>query len=232
MKERYHVCLDPGHGPGCPNRSPDGSYEEQEFAMDLAERIAALLRMRGVTVSFTRRAEDYPSLQSRCKTANAINELALLVSLHSNAAGNGGWSEACGHLVFTSSPGEAEGRNQAAKAILYHWNQLGIPLGSNPLRHQTYTVLTHTKAPAVLLEHGFHTNRKDVAMLKDTNFRDRLAQADAMGILEYLGLSWEMIPNPDRARVAARFGFQKETLDYLEAYRFGKDLLHKLAEGR
>lgn len=232
MKKRYHVCLDPGHGPGCANRSPDGSYEEQEFAMDLAQRIAALLRARKVRVSVTRKATDYPSLAKRCEVANAIRDLDLFVSLHSNAAGNGGWSEACGHLVFTAGAGDLENRNRAAQAILQNWGQLGIAVGRNPLRYQAYAVLTDTRAPAVLLEHGFHTNREEVALLKDSGFRARLAEADAKGILAYLGLAWEREENPDRARVAERFALQEETLEYLEAYRFGKELLHKLAEGR
>lgn len=232
MKKGYHVCLDPGHGPGCANRSPDGVYEEQELSKDLANRIASLLRERGITITFTRHEKDYPSLRNRCEVANAICGLDLFVSLHSNASGNGGWSDACGHLVFTSGAGDSERRNRAARAILQNWEQDGIPLGLNPLRHQAFTVLTNTLAPAVLLEHGFHTNRKDVAMLNDSRFRDRLAQADAKGILEYLGLSWQLSPNPDRAKVAKRFGLEKQTLDYLEAYSFGTDLLHKLAEGR
>ncbi|KAB4867678.1 hypothetical protein GAG84_26325, partial [Bacteroides thetaiotaomicron] len=32
------VCLDPGHGPGCVNGSPDGSYKEHEFAWDMSQR--------------------------------------------------------------------------------------------------------------------------------------------------------------------------------------------------
>ena len=35
---------------------------------------------------------------------------------------------------------------------------------------------------------------------------------------------------PDyRAQVQARFGLAEETMDYLEAYRYGADLLQKLA---
>lgn len=33
------VCLDPGHGPGCVNGSPDRSYKEYEFAWRSEERV-------------------------------------------------------------------------------------------------------------------------------------------------------------------------------------------------
>lgn len=223
----YTVCLDPGHGPGCANRSPDGSYEEQEFAMDLASRIASLLRTQGVSVHLTRTAEGYPSLSQRCRTANALEPLNLFVSLHSNAAGAGGWNSATGQLVFTSSPGGE--RNRAAACFLRRWRYHCIPhVGAAP-RHEGFAVLTGTKAPAVLLEHGFHTNRDEVALLKDAAFRQRLARADAEAVLEFLGLVWCDEPlASNRAKVQARFGLSDETLDYLEGYRFAADLLRKL----
>lgn len=38
---------------------------------------------------------------------------------------------------------------------------------------------------------------------------------------------------PDfRAQVQARFGLADETMDYLEAYKYGSDLLQKLAVGK
>lgn len=48
-------------------------------------------------------------------------------------------------------------------------------------------VLKHTKAPAVLIENGFHTNQDEVSLLKEAAYRQKLAVAEARGILEYLG---------------------------------------------
>ena len=226
----YHVCIDPGHGPGSANKSPDGRYEEQEFAMDLAERIAAILKGSGVSVVLTRNREEFPSLSQRCLIANQDPGLKLFVSIHSNAAGGGGWQEASGHMAFTSKPGEQTDRNRAAWAILRRLMQAGIPLRKSCLQHQNFTVLTNTRAPAVLLEHGFHTSRQEVKRLLDPAFRQKLAQADALGILDYLGISM-VSQSEDRERVKARFGLDERTLDYLEAYEFGKELLSKLAAG-
>ena len=44
-------------------------------------------------------------------------------------------------------------------------------------------VLARTNAPAVLIEHGFHTSREDVAYLKDSACREKLAQAEVRSIL-------------------------------------------------
>ena len=56
MSERKKsVCLDPGHDAGNQaNKSPDGSYYEHEFTLDLAKRMEKLLTDRGVAVTLTR----------------------------------------------------------------------------------------------------------------------------------------------------------------------------------
>lgn len=233
----YTVCLDPGHGPGCANLSPDRSYEEQEFAMDLARRMAPLLEREGVQVILTRGETGYPSLRERCNTANALPGLNLFVSLHSNAAAASGWSSAGGYMVYTSAAGESTGRNRAAKAILRRWAEMGLSIRGAGLYHFGYTVLAHTSAPALLLEHGFHTNREDVERLKDPLFRAALAKANVLGILDFLGITPQgegespSREDPQRSAVQARFGLQEETMDYLAAYRYGAELLRKLAEG-
>ncbi len=51
-------------------------------------------------------------------------------------------------------------------------------------------VLKHTVAPAVLIEHAFHTNREDTENLKSEAWRTKVAQAEAQGIVAYLGLPW------------------------------------------
>ena len=51
-------------------------------------------------------------------------------------------------------------------------------------------VLKNTSAPAVLIEHGFHTNQDDVANLKYGAWRAAVAAAEARGIVAYLGLAW------------------------------------------
>ncbi len=46
----------------------------------------------------------------------------------------------------------------------------------------------------MLIEHGFHTNKAEVELLKKDAYRALLAEADAKGILDYLGISWEDNP--------------------------------------
>ena len=51
-------------------------------------------------------------------------------------------------------------------------------------------VLKHTVAPAVLIEHAFHTNENDVKNLRSDAWRASVAEAEARGITDYLGIPW------------------------------------------
>lgn len=59
-------------------------------------------------------------------------------------------------------------------------------------------VLKHTSCPALLIEHGFHTNKAGVSLLKQNSYRQMLAKADAQGILDYLGTDYTVPGLPDQ----------------------------------
>lgn len=190
----HTVCLDPGHGPGTVNGSPDGTYKEREFTWDLYTRLRPLLEGRGIRVVCTRAEDTKPSLTARCQVSNRAGA-DLFLSLHSNAFGSGGWDAAHGLLVYTSSGPETAARNVAAKAILARMAAAGVALHGTGLAHQMeYTVLAKTTAPAVLIEYGFHTNKNDVELLKDGGYRDKLALATAKGVCDFLGVPWAEQP--------------------------------------
>lgn len=184
------VCLDPGHGPGCVNGAPDGSYKEYEFAWDMSQRVRAHLERCGVAVVMTKEEQGYPSLNERIRISNQA-PVDLFVSLHSNAEGGTGWGTARGLMIYTSQGPDTAARNVAAWAVLERMGAAGVVLHGSGLAHNiNYAVLRGTTAPAVLIEHGFHTNREDVALLRDGAYRDKLAEAAARGVCDFLGVDW------------------------------------------
>ncbi len=87
--------------------------------------------------------------------------------------------------------GEDKARNIAARKLLKRAKQAGVPLWGGGLHYDpSLYVLKHTKAPAMIVEHGFHTNREEVEKLKTAAYRDKMARVDAKGILDYLGIPW------------------------------------------
>ena len=194
VDETKTVVLDAGHdAANLANRSPDGAYYEHEFCLDMAKRMGAHLRRCGVTVVETRPDGAAVSLAERCAIANKIKDLDLFVSLHSNAAGGSGWSGARGWSAYLYGAGGE--REQAAKAILARVRETGTAVRSAPIVYDpSLYVLKHTAAPAVLIEHAFHTNEADVENLKSADWRSAVAEAQARGITDYLGIVWVSQP--------------------------------------
>ena len=195
---KHTVCLDPGHGPGNVNGSPDGTYKEWEFTWDMAQRIKPLLEAQGVGVVLTKTADNYPSLTERAETSNKAQP-DCFVSIHTNAAGEGGWSSASGLEVYTSAGPMTAQRNVLASKLVNAFHAAGVSLRSEPIKHEMYTVLAKTDAPAALIEYGFHTNKIDTEYLKDSKYRDKLSEATAKGICEFLGVAWQAEPDEDDA---------------------------------
>lgn len=229
---KYTVCLDPGHGPDTVNGSPDGSYKEKEFTWDMYGRISKLLEARGVHTIVTRTEDTKPSLTERAGVSNKAGATCF-VSIHSNAAGNGGWYDADGLEIYTSAGPMTAQRNVLATDLVNAFHAAGVVLRSTPIVHSMdLTVLTKTDAPAVLIEYGFHTSKTDVELLKSSTYRDKLAAATADGVCKWLGVSWSDEPTTgesDRDIVQRRFNFADETMDYLCAYQYADALLERLA---
>lgn len=192
------VCLDPGHGVETPGkRSPDGTYFEYEFALDMACRIRDILTRHGVAVTMTRMGDRDVSLGNRVNIANRIPGLDLFVSLHSNAAGSGAqWMAARGLVAYAY--GDAVS-NRAAENIMARHKEAGVTVrnGGKAAAGKHLYVIRKTNAPAVLVEHLFHDNREDCALLKDDKYRQKMAEADAKGILDFLCIQYNGYNNKE-----------------------------------
>lgn len=194
VSKKYRVCIDAGHGvEATGNKSPDNTYYEHEFAFDMANRIKKILERHGVEVTLTRPTQNTVSLENRVKIANGVSGLDLFVSLHSNASGNGkNWTTPSGFGIYTSASGANAGRNIAANKIIARAKEAGIGLWGNGLFHNiNLYVCRMPVAPSVLIEHGFHTNQADTKLMKTDAYRQKLAEVDSKGILDYLGVVYK-----------------------------------------
>ena len=181
------ICLDAGHGSTCSNGAPDGSYKEYEFAFDVANRMKTILESHGVTVKMTRTDDTDVDLTERANISNNFSS-DYFVSVHSNASGSGSaWNSAAGWEIYISAKGgNAE---KLAKKIEEETMKV-IPLADRGIKTASYTVLTKTKAPAVLIEHGFHTNKSDLEYLKSNDCRQKYAVANCKAVLSMLGIPY------------------------------------------
>lgn len=182
------VCIDAGHSKNTAGkRSFDGTLREYEFNRAVAKRLKYHLERHGVKTIYScdlDTPEDV-SLTTRCKTANR-EKVDLFVSIHANAYGTD-WNSANGWEIYHA---ENSTKGKALAEAIHKESVPFLGLRDRGIKTNDFAVLIKTTMPAVLIEHGFYTNAEECAKLKDTEFREKCAIADAKGILNYLGIVW------------------------------------------
>lgn len=227
------VCIDAGHAESTAGkRSFDGSLREYEFNRTVAKLLKYHLERHGVKTIYScdiNTSKDI-SLTERCRTTNNA-KADLFVSIHANAHGTT-WNNANGWEIYHHA-NSANGK-RLAEAI----HKTSIPflgLKDRGIKTSDFTVLIKTTMPAVLIEHAFYTNKEECEKLKSLEFRKKCAIADAKGILNYLGIGWkeETAETPKNGEIEIlknKVGLADETIEYLQAYKYGAELIHKIAK--
>jgi N-acetylmuramoyl-L-alanine amidase len=192
------VVIDPGHG-GNDGGAKTNGLVEKEVALDVALRLEKALNAYNFPTALTRKGDEYVSLPDRVAIANQF-EHSLFVSIHFNQSrlsGVGGvetfyadqkmpqeqdWT----FIGFFSKPPPQTLDNGSTLAGFI---QASLVMKMDPVNRGIKTrclyVVRHTRAPAALIEGGFLSNPLEAQLLKNSDYRDRLAAAIAEGILSY-----------------------------------------------
>lgn len=189
------VIVDAGHGGFDGGAVADDGTPEKDINLSISLKLAALLRFHGYDVILTRSTDtgtETDSSQSiairkksdmgeRLKIINE-NPDAIFVSIHLNKFTS---SSAVGSQVFYSPNNplsEALGLSlqKTVKTLLQPENERTIKKGTK----STY-LLYKAKIPAVIVECGFLSNKKELALLKNDEYQSKMAFAVLCGILNY-----------------------------------------------
>jgi N-acetylmuramoyl-L-alanine amidase len=186
------VLIDAGHG-GIDGGAHFGSVLEKDINLQVAKRLYLMLRSQGIPAVLNRSGDYALSDENRWHPSRSrhqrdlsqrrglTDEIAvqLLVSLHVNWSGN---EKASGPLVLH----QEEGRSALLAAFLQ--DALNREYGSRrlPKVGKPYYLLNLVKRPAVIVELGFLSSPADRAKLTDPRWQQRLAEAVAAGIRQYL----------------------------------------------
>lgn len=194
------ILIDNGHGVNTAGkRSPDGKLIEAVYARDIASKVVSELRRIGYNAELlTPESYDVSLLERvhrvnvKCQSLGKDN--VLCVSIHCNAAGNGGeWLKATGWEIWTS-----EGRTDS-DVLADHFIQMAKRHFEGQVirewknedgerdKEKNFTILKSTLCPAVLTENFFMDSRKDVKYLLSKDGRSAVVRCHVDAIVSYLG---------------------------------------------
>ena len=192
------ILIDPGHGiDTAGKRSPDGKFLEYLWNRQIADLILEGFRIRGIDASLVVTETNDISLATRVQRVNRVCSKVgasnvILLSIHSNAAGDGSkWMSAQGWSCYTS---KGETKSDVIAECLY--DAFETEFSDRKIRkdmsdgdrdwEENFYVLAKSKCPAVLLENFFYDNRDECAWLLKDETKERIADAIVKGISQYI----------------------------------------------
>ncbi len=172
------VIIDPGHGgwdPGAMN----GKTSEKDIVLDISLEIEKLLKQKNIDYYMIRTDDTYVSLEDRARIANE-KKGRLFISIHNNS-----FTDAAQNGILTAyNPYSPTGKDIAI-IMQSEIKNLGMKNREIMPRPNLY-VLRHTEMPSLLLEIGFISNKKDLKLVTDDEFKKNCAQQVVSGIEEIL----------------------------------------------
>ncbi len=167
------VVLDAGHG-GHDGGAARNGLVEKKLCLDVAKRVEAGLKARGIKTAMTRRTDTFVELAHRARLANRVPG-SIFVSIHFNGSRQ---SLISGGEVYYRS---ARGKTLAAS--ISRSMKARVAGGMRGIFHGNYKVLRDTRATAVLVECGYISNKREAARCATPAHRQKLADAIVSGIL-------------------------------------------------
>lgn len=192
--------IDPGHGGiidgkymTAGKRSPklpDGSvlYEGVNNRIN-ARLIVDALEEEGLNAKLLVDSNEDVALGRRVVDVNwlAQGEECVLISIHSDAAGNGvEFHPAKGFSAFHYTNASAKSKRMANIIQSELKTNLGSMSKDRGVRSANFYLLRKTNCPAVLLELGFHTNLEEVQKMQTLEWRQAVVKSVVNACKSYL----------------------------------------------
>lgn len=174
----YKVFVDAGHGGSDPGALGFG-YRESDINLQIAKKVEAKLKDKGIDVKMTRTTDTYYSLSERAKMANDYAADAF-ISIHQNSA-----DVESGNGVETYY-----NRNREEDKPLSNDIQKNIIKQTSAkdrgVKNAGFVVLKETNMTAALAECGFISNKEEANKISNSTYQDKIATGIADGIEKYL----------------------------------------------
>ena len=209
-KEKYIVCLDPGHqtkgNPALEEIAPNSDKKkakvttgtrgvvtkkyESELMLEIALKLKTSLENKGYKVIMTRTKNDVDiSNKERAIFAND-NKADVYIRLHADGSEN---KNATGASVLTSSPKNKyttkvqKESEKFSKILLEEYVKATGAKNRGLIHRDDLTGTNWATVPNTLIELGFMSNAEEDKKLSEKDYQDKIVKGLVNGIDRYLG---------------------------------------------
>jgi N-acetylmuramoyl-L-alanine amidase len=177
---RQLVVIDPGHGGPDVGATRNGVYEK-DITLSMSRYLGRILQQMGYAVVYTRTEDIDLDLEPRVQIAENSRASAF-VSVHVNSL-DANASQVNGVETYYA-PGASLGENLAE--LVHEQIIASTSATDRGVRSARFHVIVKTSMPAILVETGFITNPSEAARLVNSSYQERIADAIAKGIDQFL----------------------------------------------
>lgn len=172
------VFLDVGHGGYDPGGTGPEGLPESFVNLDVATRVAKILRSDGIGVELDRTGDVFVSLARRVELANR-SSANLFLGLYCNASSDHSVHGTTTYYYHSNS-------YRFARYLETHVaHSLGLS-DDGVMRDNLYVIrYTTTRMPDVLIEYAYISNLHEELLLTRSSFRSRVARAIADAVVGY-----------------------------------------------
>lgn len=172
------VVLDAGHGGHDSGARSRKGVLEKDLALDVIRRLAPKLKAAGFHTVLTRGTDVFIPLDRRVQISDR-EDPAVFVSVHFNDAGR---RQVAGMESYYFS---TESRRFSQRLVDSLAQATGAP--NRGAREARFRVLRCNHNPAVLVECGYLSSRKEAGLIEQPKYRERIATGLAEAIIRQRG---------------------------------------------
>ena len=223
------VFIGVGHG-GKDAGAVGNGLKEKDINLSIALHLRGELQRHGVTVGISRTKDEDDTTSDEVRKANAFDP-DYAVDIHTNAGGGTGFE-----VLHTSSGGKGKtlAANIEAAMVAAGYKSRGLKTKANSAGKDYFGFIRSIAAPSIILECAF-IDSSDYKNIDSEADRQKIARAYAKGILKTLGIAYKeevSSVTKDEAKkiIKEKAGVSDATIVYLDSYRYGDDLILKLAK--
>lgn len=227
-----------GVGHGGSDSGAVGYLVEKDVNLTMALACRDFLAAYGVDVRMSRTKDENDTVSQEVRECNAYDP-DLAVDIHNNSGGGDGFEVF--HTIHGGT-GKVLAQNIEKQVKAIGQNSRGVKTRKGT-RGDYYAFIRDTVCPAVICEGVFVDTKADAAQVDTLADQQKFGVAYAKGILDTLGLAYdeleekpeEEVPETDPevqaaiTKVQQKAGLAAETMQYLLAYKYGAELVTKLA---
>jgi N-acetylmuramoyl-L-alanine amidase len=184
--EKILVTIDPGHGGKDSGAIGLDGLREVDVILPISLRVSKILEEKGVATQLTRDSDYFVGLDERVVMSHKAGA-NIFVSIHANSIDNR--PDVNGLETYHYHRGLELANIVHSNIARLLGEDRDDPLLDRGVRTARFLVLRKSEIPAILVEVGYLTSPTESLKLANEKYRDRMADAIAQGILEYLGKS-------------------------------------------